>query len=91
MDENIKFILKRLTDVEEELRELREITWPVCQMLLDKKNQMNNIEEKKYFFSHLDPDECKKLLRLKNKLMHPWGGGRVEQEYRSIYSERSAS
>ena len=91
MDENFKFIMQRLTNVEEELKELREVTWPVCQKILDRGNELNNIENKIFFFKDLDPDECKKLLKLKNKLMHPWGGGLVSQEYRSIYSGKSAS
>ena len=59
--------MHRLTNVEEELKELREVTWPVCQKILDKGNELNNIENKQNFFRDLDPDECKKLLKLKNE------------------------
>lgn len=69
MDEFQKHVLKRLTDVEEELRELREVTWPVCQARLDDGNNLKNISEKKSILRWLDVDEIKNLLRRKGVLM----------------------
>jgi hypothetical protein len=64
-----KHVLERLTNVEAELRELRDVTWPVCQAKLDGQNSMNNIFQKKTLLRWLDPDEIRKLLWAKGRLM----------------------
>ena len=69
MEEFQKHVLERLTNVEEELRELREVTWPVCQAQLDEKNNLKNIFQKKTLLRWLDVDEIKKLLRSKGIVM----------------------
>jgi hypothetical protein len=69
MDEFQKHVLERLTNVEAELRELRDVTWPVCQAKLDGQNSMNNIFQKKTLLRWLDPDEIRKLLWAKGRLM----------------------
>jgi hypothetical protein len=69
MEEFHKHILERLTNVEEELRELRAVTWPVCQAQLDEKNNLKNIFQKKTLLRWLDLEEVTKLLRLKGQLM----------------------
>ena len=69
MEEFHKHLLTRLTNVEEELRELREVTWPVCQASLDNGNNLKNISEKKSILRWLDVDEIKSLLRRKGLLM----------------------
>lgn len=69
MDEFHKHVLERLTNVEEELRELRAVTWPVCQAQLDEKNNLKNIFQKKTLLRWLDLEEVTKLLRLKGRLM----------------------
>lgn len=69
MDEFQKHVLKRLTDVEEELRDLRSVTWPVCQSQLDQGNPMKNISQKKSLLRWLDLEEVTRLLRLKGRLM----------------------
>jgi hypothetical protein len=69
MEEFQKHVLERLTNVEEELRELREVTWPVCQAQLDEKNNLKNIFQKKTLLRWLDIEEISKLLRLKGQIM----------------------
>jgi hypothetical protein len=69
MDELTKHVLHRLDNLEGELRELRDVTWPVCQARLDGQNSMNNIFQKKTLLRWLDVDEIKKLLRTKGIIM----------------------
>jgi hypothetical protein len=57
-------ILPRLTLLEEEVRMLRAVTWPVCQSLRET-SQLTDIENKKRFFSILDDDEMNNLLHEK--------------------------
>jgi len=59
-------ILPRLTDLEEQVRHLRKVTWPVCQGLREK-TQLDDIQAKREFLSELDPGEIEMLLRLKSK------------------------
>jgi hypothetical protein len=83
MDEFQKHVLERLTNVEAELRELRDVTWPVCQARLDGQNSMNNIFQKKTLLRWLDPGEIKKLLWAKGRLMG-LTRDQVESELREI-------
>ena len=69
MDEFHKHVLERLTNVEAELAELREVTWPVCQAQLDAKNNFKNIFQKKKLLRWLDVDEIKRLLVRKGGIM----------------------
>lgn len=69
MDDFQKHVLERLTNVEEELRELRAVTWPVCQAKLDDKNNLKNIFQKKTLLRWLDPVEVRKLLMTKGRVM----------------------
>jgi hypothetical protein len=69
MNEMTRHILVRLTEVEEQLRDLREVAWPVCQGLLDKEGPYMNREKKNWFFKFLDRDEVLKLIRLKERFM----------------------
>ena len=69
MDENWRFVFKRLDNLEAELSELREATWPVCQALRDQKSQLQNIREKRRFFKFLDLDVVRRLLVLKGEFM----------------------
>ena len=69
MDEFQKHVLERLGNIEGELAELRDITWPVCQSKLDARNPLNNIKEKKKLLRWLHVDEIKDLLRRKGLLM----------------------
>jgi hypothetical protein len=70
MDENWKHVFGRLDNLEAELAELREVTWPVCQGIIDKETgPFQNIKNKRRFFKFLDMDEIRKLLRAKAKFM----------------------
>jgi hypothetical protein len=59
-------ILPRLTNVEEEVRLLRKVTWPICQGLRER-TQVDDIQCKREFLQHLDPDEVLMLLKIKSK------------------------
>jgi len=55
-------ILPRITQLEVEIRELRRVTWPVCQSLRET-SQLSDIENKRRFLQMLlDSDEVKQLL-----------------------------
>ena len=58
-------ILPRLTVLEEQVRLLRKVTWPVCQKIKEKY-QLGDMESKKKFLESLDPDEALELLKLKS-------------------------
>ena len=70
MEDVYKHIFSRLDNLEAELAELREATWPVCQGLVDERTgQFDNIRAKRRFFKFLDVDEIRRLLRLKCTFM----------------------
>ena len=76
-------ILPRLTEVECQLQDLRKVTWPVCQHILER-SPLEKIEMKRKFLYHLDDEEAKQLLRLKHKF------GQIpavvsEREYQLIF------
>lgn len=57
-------ILPRLTQLEEEVRLLREVTWPVCQSLREK----SQLDNKTDFMKYLQDDEIVRLLKIKNNI-----------------------
>ena len=57
-------VLPRLDRMEDEIRELRRVTWPVCQSLREK-SQLSDIQNKKRFLEMLNEDEIKLLLKEK--------------------------
>ena len=66
MDENFRHIFSRLDDLEASLAELREVTWPVCQGLVDERTgPFQNMKQKRRFFKFIDVDEIRKLLKAK--------------------------
>lgn len=69
MDEFQKHVFERLGNVENELKELRDVAWPVCQAKLDDRNPLNNIKEKRRVLRWLHVDYIKDLLRRKGLLM----------------------
>jgi len=66
MDENWRFVFQRLDNLEAELYELREATWPVCQALKEKKGQ-GTLAEKRRFFKFLGIDLIRQLLKSKGE------------------------
>ena len=69
MDEFQKHVLERLGNLEGELKELRDVVWPVCQANLDDRTPLNNIKEKRKVLRWLHVDDIKDLLRRKGLLM----------------------
>lgn len=62
-------IIPRLTNLEIEVRYLREVCWPVCQGLREK-TQLSDIENKKNFLKESTDsiEEIKNLLSEKQKI-----------------------
>ena len=79
MDENVRFIFQRLDNLEAELSELREATWPVCQGLKDQRSQLCNIKDKRRFFRFLDREIVRRLLILKGEFMGKYPALDVEE------------
>lgn len=62
-------VLPRLTDVECQLSDLRKVTWPVCQHIMDEKYGLfSTIAMKKKFLYHLDDTDARELLRRKGRI-----------------------
>lgn len=78
-------ILPRMLELEEQVRLLRKVTWPVCQRLTEK-HQMTDIDSKREFLQHLDEDEVWMLLKAKSQ-----GRPLVKPEYEKIMSTPSKS
>ena len=75
-----RHVLERITEVEEGLVELRGVTWPVCQGLIDKDTgPFRNMKDKRRFFQFLDFDEIKRLLRAKARFMGMYPDVAVEE------------
>ena len=66
MDENWRFVFQRLDNLEAELSDLREATWPVCQGLKEQRGQ-GTLGEKRRFFKFLDIDIVRRLISLKGE------------------------
>jgi hypothetical protein len=65
-----RHVLERLTEVEEGLRELRGVSWPVCQGLNEKDSgPFQDMKNKRRFFQFLDVDEIRTLLRSKARFL----------------------
>lgn len=58
-------ILPELIKTKEELRQLREETWPICQSLKET-SQISDITTKKNFLNNLEQEEIIQLLKNKN-------------------------
>jgi hypothetical protein len=70
MDSFHKHILTRLDNLEAELSELRTVTWPVCQGIIDEKTgPLDNIPQKRRFFRFIHLDDIRNLLRTKARFM----------------------
>ena len=64
--ENWRFVFQRLDNLETELSELREVTWPVCQGIREQRGGAS-LEEKRRFFKFLDFDIVRKLVKMKGE------------------------
>jgi len=66
MNDFERHVFGRLDKLEAELNELREVTWPVCQGMLDTRaGTFANMKEKRRFFKFLHVDDIRHLLRRK--------------------------
>ena len=66
MNDFERHVFGRLDNLEAELAELRESTWPVCQGLVDgRAGIFANMKEKRSFFRFLHLDDIRHLLRRK--------------------------
>lgn len=66
MNDLERHVFGRLDSLEAELAELREVTWPVCQGLIDDRaGVFANLKEKRSFFRFLHIDDIKRLLKRK--------------------------
>jgi hypothetical protein len=60
-------ILPRLTELEEQVRLLRRVTWPVCQTLR-ARDHMSETKLKQELLEYLDLDEIQWLLNEKKRV-----------------------
>ena len=60
-------LLPRITQLEEEVRLLRGVTWPVCQSLRET-SQLTDLGNKKQFLEILNSDEVIFLLKEKAEI-----------------------
>lgn len=78
-------VLPRLTQLEEEVRYLRHVTWPVCQMIREN-SQIDNIDYKKQFLKLLDIEEARELIIEKSRI----SGGPVKGSTHHLLGEEMA-
>lgn len=95
-------LLPRITQLEEEVRTLRHVTWPVCQVMQEKW-ATDQIPEKWKFLNHLDAEETRYLIRQKQAVKPrlsekgvklgagQWGGMREEWDSLVEFSNRPRS
>jgi len=76
-------ILPRLGNLEAELKELREVTWPYVQAKRDVLG-FDTRKEQRRVLRWLDLDEVRKLLRRKLHWLHIYEEEAVEQELNQI-------
>ena len=70
MDDNWKHVFRRLDTLEAELNDLREVTWPVCQGLVEERSgSFQIINAKRRFFRFLHVDDILSLLKAKARFM----------------------
>jgi hypothetical protein len=84
MNDFERHVFGRLDNLEAELAELREATWPVCQGLVDNRaGVFANVKEKRSFFKFLHVDDVMRLLRRKAWFMGT-DPGLVGEEFRRV-------
>lgn len=65
-----RHVFRRLDNLEAELNELREVTWPVCQGLIEERTgSFQAMNAKRRFFKFIHVDDIIKLLKSKAKFM----------------------
>lgn len=65
-----RHVFRRLDNLEAELSELREVTWPVCQGLVEERSgSFQTMSAKRRFFKFMHVDDIMKLLKGKARFM----------------------
>ncbi len=65
-----RHVFRRLDNLEAELNDLRDVTWPVCQGLIEERSgSFRIIDAKRRFFKFMHIDDIMKLLRAKARFM----------------------
>jgi hypothetical protein len=65
-----RHVFKRLDNLEAELNDLREVTWPVSQGLIEERSShFQNMKDKRRFFKFMHCDDILKLLKAKARFM----------------------
>jgi hypothetical protein len=90
-DDNLgKFIrehlLPRLTNLEEEVRLLRKVAWPVCQALTERWST-DDISSKWKLLSNLDPDDALDLVNKKHLAKRALANKGINVMYGSVKDE----
>jgi hypothetical protein len=61
-----RHVFRRLDNLEAELNELRGVTWPVCQGLIEERSgSFQAMKDKRRFFKFIHVDDIMKLLKSK--------------------------
>jgi hypothetical protein len=61
-----RHVFHRLDNLEAELNELRDVTWPVCQGLIEERTGgFQVMKEKRRFFKFMHVEDILRLLRVK--------------------------
>ena len=65
-----RHVFRRLDNLEAELSELREVTWPVAQGLIEERSgSFQTMNAKRRFFKFMHVDDIMKLLKAKARFM----------------------
>jgi hypothetical protein len=65
-----RHVFRRLDNLEAELNELRGVTWPVCQGLIEERSgSFQAMKDKRRFFKFIHVDDIMKLLKSKARFM----------------------
>jgi hypothetical protein len=65
-----RHVFRRLDNLEAELNELRGVTWPVCQGLIEERSGgFQTMNTKRRFFKFLHVDDILRLLKAKARFM----------------------
>lgn len=76
-------LLPRIAQLEEEVRLLRGVTWPVCQSLREC-TQLNEMEQKRTFLKILDKEEVQWLIQEKANISYrplAWSSSHLPESF----------
>ena len=65
-----RHVFRRLDNLEAELSELRDVTWPVCQGIVEERcRTLQPMKDKRRFFRFLHVDDILHLLKAKARFL----------------------